>query len=144
MAASRDVAVGPRFDTTSARLIDYRTIVLTIRTVGVVLGAVGGMLTAAARSNTSQTLDRGLRVLEVIATADEAPRIDELASRIEVHRSIAYRIVRTLELHALDLARLGRGRAIRATSSPSGRVPAAPRSRSSLGPSSPRWLMTCR
>ena len=59
------------------------------------------MLTAAARSNTSQTLDRGLRVLEVIATADEAPRIDELANRIDVHRSIAYRIVRTLELHAL-------------------------------------------
>jgi DNA-binding IclR family transcriptional regulator len=56
---------------------------------------------AAARSNTSQTLDRGLRVLEVIATADEPPRIEELATRIEVHRSIAYRIVRTLELHAL-------------------------------------------
>jgi len=56
---------------------------------------------AAARSNTSQTLDRGLRVLEVIATADEAPRIEELANRIDVHRSIAYRIVRTLELHAL-------------------------------------------
>ncbi len=56
---------------------------------------------ATAHSNTSQTLDRGLRVLEVIATADEPPRIDELANRIEVHRSIAYRIVRTLELHAL-------------------------------------------
>jgi DNA-binding IclR family transcriptional regulator len=55
----------------------------------------------AARPNTSQTLDRGLRVLEAIATADEAPRIEDLASRIAVHRSIAYRIVRTLELHAL-------------------------------------------
>ena len=63
---------------------------------------------AAARPNTSQTLDRGLRVLEAIATADEPPRIEDLASRIEVHRSIAYRIVRTLELHALDLARFGR------------------------------------
>ena len=56
---------------------------------------------ADARSNTSQTLDRGLRVLEAIVTADEAPRIEELASRIEVHRTIAYRMVRTLELHAL-------------------------------------------
>jgi DNA-binding IclR family transcriptional regulator len=56
---------------------------------------------ADARSNISQTLDRGLRVLEAIATADEAPRIEELAGRIEVHRTIAYRIVRTLELHAL-------------------------------------------
>jgi DNA-binding IclR family transcriptional regulator len=59
------------------------------------------MVTAAARPNTSQTLDRGLRVLEAIVTADEPPRIEELANRIEVHRSIAYRIVRTLELHAL-------------------------------------------
>jgi DNA-binding IclR family transcriptional regulator len=56
---------------------------------------------ADARSNTSQTLDRGLRVLEAIVTADAAPRIEELASRIEVHRTIAYRMVRTLELHAL-------------------------------------------
>ena len=61
----------------------------------------GEVVIAAPRSNTSQTLDRGLRVLEAIATADEPPRIDDLASRIEVHRSIAYRIVRTLELHAL-------------------------------------------
>jgi DNA-binding IclR family transcriptional regulator len=56
---------------------------------------------AGARSNTSQTLDRGLRVLEVIATADEAPSIEDLAARLEVHRSIAYRIVRTLELRAV-------------------------------------------
>lgn len=56
---------------------------------------------STARSNTSQTLDRGLRVLEVIATSDDSPRIEELANRIGVHRSIAYRIVRTLELHAL-------------------------------------------
>jgi DNA-binding IclR family transcriptional regulator len=56
---------------------------------------------AAARSTTSQTLDRGLRVLEMIATTDEPPRIEDLANLIAVHRSIAYRIVRTLELHAL-------------------------------------------
>jgi DNA-binding IclR family transcriptional regulator len=59
------------------------------------------VLMAAARPNTSQTLDRGLRVLEAIVTADDPPRIEELAGRIDVHRSIAYRIVRTLELHAL-------------------------------------------
>jgi DNA-binding IclR family transcriptional regulator len=47
--------------------------------------------------STSQTLDRGLAVLESIAGAAEAPTIDELAAELGVHRSIAYRIVRTLE-----------------------------------------------
>ena len=56
---------------------------------------------ADARSNTSQTLDRGSSRARGDRHADEAPRIEELASRIEVHRTIAYRMVRTLELHAL-------------------------------------------
>ena len=41
----------------------------------------------AAAPNTGRTLDPVLRVLEAIATADEAPRIEDLASRIAVHRS---------------------------------------------------------
>ena len=51
--------------------------------------------------STSQTLDRGLAVLESIAWATEPPTIDELATEHGVHRSIAYRIVRTLEAHHL-------------------------------------------
>lgn len=47
--------------------------------------------------STSQTLDRGLAVLESIASATQPPTIDELAEEHGVHRSIAYRIVRTLE-----------------------------------------------
>ncbi len=50
---------------------------------------------------TNQTLDRGLRALEVIATATEPPTVDGLAERLGIHRSMAYRIVRTLEDHGL-------------------------------------------
>ena len=45
----------------------------------------------------SQTLARGIRLLEVLAAADEPVSIAELASALDVHRSIAYRILRTLE-----------------------------------------------
>lgn len=49
----------------------------------------------------SQTLDRGLRMLEVLADADGPLQIAELAAALGVHRSIAYRILRTLEDHRL-------------------------------------------
>jgi len=52
-----------------------------------------------AQSNQNQTLDRGLTALELIAFAEAPPSIDELAGMLDVHRSIAYRIVRTLEEH---------------------------------------------
>ena len=61
----------------------------------------------------SQTLSRGIRVLEVLAEADEPMSIIELAAALDVHRSIAYRILRTLEDHGLvvrnpaGLVRLG-------------------------------------
>src|SRR5699024_8349793 len=49
----------------------------------------------------SQTLTRGIRALEALAGADGALSIDELALELGVHRSIAYRMVRTLEHHRL-------------------------------------------
>jgi DNA-binding IclR family transcriptional regulator len=49
----------------------------------------------------SQTLSRGIRVLEVLADAREPLSIDEIAHRLEVHRSVAYRLLRTLEDHGL-------------------------------------------
>ncbi len=49
----------------------------------------------------SQTLSRGIRILEVLADAREPLTIDEIARRLEVHRSVAYRLVRTLEDHGL-------------------------------------------
>jgi DNA-binding IclR family transcriptional regulator len=51
--------------------------------------------------STSQTLSRGLTALEFIALADDAPHIEQVAEHLDVHRSIAYRIVRTLEEHHL-------------------------------------------
>src|SRR5690625_4937723 len=49
----------------------------------------------------SQTLSRGIRVLEILSDAGGPLSIDETASRLGVHRSNAYRLVRTLEDHGL-------------------------------------------
>jgi len=51
----------------------------------------------------SQTLDRGLRALEVLAETGAPMTIAELAEALGVHRSSAYRILRTLEDHRLVL-----------------------------------------
>ncbi|MFN3258675.1 MAG: IclR family transcriptional regulator [Ilumatobacter sp.] len=51
--------------------------------------------------STSQTLDRGLSALAMIALAPAPPTIADIAAGLDVHRSIAYRIVRTLEAHRL-------------------------------------------
>lgn len=50
---------------------------------------------------TSQTLSRGIRVLEIVASSPVPLSIAEIAQKLEVHRSIAYRIIRTLEQHHL-------------------------------------------
>ncbi|WP_129360203.1 IclR family transcriptional regulator [Rothia uropygioeca] len=49
----------------------------------------------------SQTLSRGLRVLEILADASEPLSIDDVARQLGVHRSVAYRLIRTLEEHGL-------------------------------------------
>lgn len=49
----------------------------------------------------SQTLSRGIRILEILADADRALSIDEVAAELGVHRSVAYRLLRTLEHHGL-------------------------------------------
>ncbi|WP_173922624.1 IclR family transcriptional regulator [Agromyces sp. Marseille-P2726] len=51
----------------------------------------------------SQTLSRGIRILEVLADAAGPLTTDEVANALGVHRSIAYRLVRTLEDHGLVL-----------------------------------------
>lgn len=54
---------------------------------------------AAAGSQTagSQTLARGLRALELLAEAERPLSIADLAEQLGVHRSNAYRVLRTLE-----------------------------------------------
>ncbi|WP_151774756.1 IclR family transcriptional regulator [Streptomyces abyssomicinicus] len=52
-------------------------------------------------SNTLQTLDRGLRALEVISRAPNGVTVADLAKELDVHRAICYRIVATLQEHLL-------------------------------------------
>lgn len=56
---------------------------------------------AAASAPPLQTLSRGIRMLELLADAGEPLTIPVIASRLGLHRSIAYRILRTLEEHGL-------------------------------------------
>jgi DNA-binding IclR family transcriptional regulator len=52
-------------------------------------------------AETSQTLDRGLRVLDVLAASPDGLTVTELSARLEVNRTVVYRLVSTLEQHAL-------------------------------------------
>jgi DNA-binding IclR family transcriptional regulator len=54
-----------------------------------------------APASPSQTLSRGIRALEILAAAQSPMTIAELADAMGVHRSVAYRILRTLEDHSL-------------------------------------------
>ncbi|MGW9405135.1 IclR family transcriptional regulator [Arthrobacter sp. NPDC055585] len=49
----------------------------------------------------SQTLSRGIQALELLAESETPLTIAELSAGLGVHRSIAYRILRTLEAHSL-------------------------------------------
>ncbi|PVG81092.1 IclR family transcriptional regulator [Nocardioides gansuensis] len=60
-------------------------------------------------AETSQTLDRGLRVLEVLAESSDGMTVTELAAALGVNRTVVYRLISTLEQHAL-LRRDSRGR----------------------------------
>lgn len=52
-------------------------------------------------AETSQTLDRGLRVLKLLADTDHGLTVTELAGRLGVNRTVVYRLLATLEQHAL-------------------------------------------
>ena len=49
----------------------------------------------------SQTLSRGIRVLELLSDTQSPMTIAEISEKSGLHRSIAYRILRTLEDHSL-------------------------------------------
>lgn len=52
-------------------------------------------------AETSQTLDRGMRVLGLLGETPGGLTITEVANRLEVNRTVVYRLVSTLEQHAL-------------------------------------------
>ena len=106
-----------------------------------------------AQASPSQTLSRGIRALEILAEAQQPLTIAELADAMGVHRSVAYRILRTLEDHSLlvrddggrvqpgpGLAVLARGVSARpavggpAGTDPAGQRPDHERLRGRLGP----------
>lgn len=60
-------------------------------------------------TETSQTLDRGLRVLSVLAESPEGLTVTELSGRLAVNRTVVYRLITTLEQHGL-VRRDARGR----------------------------------
>ena len=49
----------------------------------------------------SQTLDRGIRILEHLATVGAPQPVIEIGRALDLHRSITYRLLRTLEDHEL-------------------------------------------
>lgn len=72
-------------------------------------------------NNTLQTLDRGLKALEIVSEHSDGISIADLAERLDIHRAIAYRIVATLASHGLITRtpegpiRLGAGTALLAS-----------------------------
>lgn len=62
-----------------------------------------------ATSAHSQTLSRGIRILEILADARTPLTIDALSATLGLHRSVTYRLLRTLEDHRL-VVRDGAGR----------------------------------
>jgi DNA-binding IclR family transcriptional regulator len=52
-------------------------------------------------AETSQTLDRGLRVLKLLADTDHGLTVTELSRQLGVNRTVVYRLLATLEQHAL-------------------------------------------
>lgn len=61
-------------------------------------------------AETSQTLDRGLWVLKLLADTDHGLTVTELSHKLGVNRTVVYRLLATLEQHALVRRDLG-GRA---------------------------------
>ncbi len=70
---------------------------------------LGAAAAPSPRSNTAQTLDRGLRILKVLAGEAEGLKVAELAGRLGIHRAIVHRLLGTLADHRL-VARARDGR----------------------------------
>lgn len=65
---------------------------------------------AVVTAETSQTLDRGLRVLKLLTDTDHGLTVTELAAKLGVNRTVVYRLLATLEQHSLVRRDIG-GRA---------------------------------
>src|SRR6478735_5077405 len=57
--------------------------------------------TPSSKSTGSQTLDRGIRALVMVAASSGGLSVEEVADRLEVHRTIEHRLLATLAEHHL-------------------------------------------
>lgn len=65
----------------------------------------------ASEGQIAQTLDRGLQILELLASAGDELSTTEIAAAVDVHRTVAHRLLVTLERRDLvDRSRAGRYR----------------------------------
>ncbi|GAB4362681.1 MAG: helix-turn-helix domain-containing protein [Oricola sp.] len=62
-------------------------------------------------NSTLQTLDRGIEALLLVARTPEGMKVGDLASKLNLHRAVAYRIVATLAGHGM-VRRLDDGRIV--------------------------------
>ncbi|GCE07984.1 IclR family transcriptional regulator [Dictyobacter aurantiacus] len=53
------------------------------------------------QGETAQTLDRGLRVLDILASYPAGLSVPDIAQALNIHRTIAYRLLNTLVAHRL-------------------------------------------
>lgn len=60
-----------------------------------------GLAATSANGETSQTLDRGLTVLSLLARNTDGLTAAELANELSTARAVVYRLLRTLEVHRL-------------------------------------------
>src|ERR1700712_5075777 len=87
--------------------------------------------TATETASGVQSVDRALRILEILARSGESG-VTEIAGALEVHKSTAFRLVATLEQHGLVEQVEGRGKyrlgvgLLRLPRAPRGPPPVAP------------------
>jgi DNA-binding IclR family transcriptional regulator len=62
---------------------------------------LSGVTDRAGAGETAQTLDRGLRLLQLVADAPSGLTVTEAATRLGVGRAVIYRLVGALAAHAL-------------------------------------------
>ncbi|GHB67449.1 transcriptional regulator [Streptomyces viridiviolaceus] len=56
---------------------------------------------AAAPRADSKTLDKGIRILKALASASDGLGVAALSREVEIHRTVAYRLLGTLERHGM-------------------------------------------
>ncbi|WP_019549409.1 IclR family transcriptional regulator [Streptomyces sulphureus] len=69
---------------------------MAARTPGTGSAAKAESAESGRKADGSQTLQRGLRVLQMLAETPQGLTASEIAARLDVHRSIAYRLLTTL------------------------------------------------